>query len=458
MDSKKIFRLIGSLFLLLALPVGVVLVQSAVKYFSKASGIPANLVVDMSTSYGQGTDTWRNLAQGGESNGRMIQPVIPQVKSLRPEYIRIDHVYDFYNPISDNFQKLDQVISDITATGARPFISLSYLPPNLAPNGDIVGTPTNWSDWENLVQRTVEHVSGRSGLGISDVYYEVWNEPDLFGGYKVYGSKNYLDLYLHSVTGATRANNTLPFKFGGPATTGYYDNWMKGLLDFVSQNNLRLDFISWHRYTKKLDDYLSDVSKARGILANYPNLGTKETIISETGPNSENDPVYDGTFGAIHQIASSVVLQNEVTRTFAFEIIDGPSSDKKLWGRWGIFTNEKFGVPEAKPRANAITFLNKMIGGFKLNVFGQGSWVKSLSKKFDSGNTNILVVNYDPNSSHEEVVPIKLVNLSSGNFVFKRIDFLGSSLSQEVATNSAEWSTEQYFKPNSAAIFEVVYK
>ncbi|MCX6706275.1 MAG: hypothetical protein NTV24_04220 [Candidatus Woesebacteria bacterium] len=155
------FKLVGSLFLLLALPLGVILVQSAVKYFSKASGVPANLVVDMTAGYGQSSDTWRNLAQGGEDNGRMLRPVISQVKSLQPEYIRIDHVFDFYDPSSDNFQKLDQVISDILAIGAKPFISLSYMPPNLAQDGDITSIPSDWSLWELLVQKTIEHISGK---------------------------------------------------------------------------------------------------------------------------------------------------------------------------------------------------------------------------------------------------------------------------------------------------------
>jgi len=65
-NRKHAIKLIGVLFLLLALPVGVILVKNAVNYFSKASGFPANLVIDMQTSYGQGSDVWRNLAQGGE--------------------------------------------------------------------------------------------------------------------------------------------------------------------------------------------------------------------------------------------------------------------------------------------------------------------------------------------------------------------------------------------------------
>jgi hypothetical protein len=453
MDRKKILRLVSTIFLFLALPAGVVLVSSAVRYFSRASGLTANLVVDMSTDYGVSPDAWRYLAQGGEDKGRMLAPIIPQIRALQPEYIRIDHVFDFY----DNNQKLDEVIGDITATGAKPFIALSYMPPSISKSGDVNDYPKNWVDWENQVQKIIEHVSGSGGLAISGVYYEVWNEPDLFGDYKIGGSKNYLELYLHTAIGAGRAVNTLPFKFGGPATTGYYKNWMTGLIDYVANNNLRLDFLSWHKYSKNIDDYLQDVDAARGLLASY-NMPDKELIISEMGPNGAVDPVYDNNFGAIHEIATSVVLQNEVDKTFTFEIKDGAASETKYWGRWGLYTNEKFGVPEEKPRAKAFRFLNNMIGGSKLNIFGQGSWVRAMAKKLGNNITRILVVNYDPKGSHEEMVPITLSNLSSQNFTFKRIDFLGGSNSEEVATTSGQWATSQYFKPNSAAIFEVVMK
>jgi len=154
------------------------------------------------------------------------------------------------------------------------------MPPSIAKDGSILNYPNNWADWETKVKEMVEHISGRGGLAISDVYYEVWNEPDLFGRFKIGGSKNYLDLYSHAAIGASRAVNTLPYKIGGPATTGYYENWMRGLLNFVNANGLRLDFLSWHRYSKNLDNYLTDVNGARGLLADY-NLAGREMIITE---------------------------------------------------------------------------------------------------------------------------------------------------------------------------------
>lgn len=446
MNWGKYFKFVVSLFLLLAIPAGVILVQSAIKYFSKASGTPANLVIDMSTDYGKGVDAWRNLAQGGEERGRMLAPVITQVAALRPEYIRIDHVFDYYS----NEQELDAVIGDITKTGAKPFIALSYMPPSIAKGGDINSEPNNWADWENLVQKTIEHISGKNGLAISGVYYEVWNEPDLFGKFTISGSKNYLDLYLHTALGAGRAANTLPFKFGGPATTGYHDNWMSSLVGFASANNLRLDYLSWHAYSKNLDDFDAQIGQARRF--------GKELVMSEMGPNGANDSTYDNYFGAIHEIAvSTAMFHASVGKTFTFEIIDGPG-EKKFWGRWGLYTNPKFGAPEAKPRAQAISFLNSMIGGSTLQVIGEGSWVRGMAKKISDKLTRILIVNYDPVGTHEEFVPVTFINLPSQNFTLKRIEFFGSSFSQDIATASAEWATAQYLKPNSAMIFEVTTK
>jgi len=451
MLTRQYKKLAVVVFLLLAVPLGVFGVKKAVLLFPKAFGVPASFVVDMENEYGVSSDPWNNLAQGGEEKGRMISPVAGEVAKLKPKYIRIDHVFDFYTQ-----EELDVVISDILATGAKPFISLSYMPANIAQGGDITGLPNNWTDWENLVQRTVERISGANGLGIKNVYYEVWNEPDLFGKFKMYGPKNYSELYYHTVIGAQRAKNVHPFKIGGPATTGFYENWMKGLLKYVSSNSLRMDFLSWHRYSKKMADYEDDVRKARELLGYY-DLSGKEMIISEMGPNSEIDPVYDGKFSAIHTLSTAVVLQDEVSMAFNFEIKDGPGNEK-YWGRWGMFTHEKFGKPEKKLRATAISFANNMLGGTKLNMFGQGTYVRGFAKKMNDKITRILIVNYDPRVKNAEVVPLKFVKLPSNEFSYKRIDFAGGSSSVNVVTKDNEWQTQEQFLPGSASIFEIVFK
>ena len=194
-------------------------VGQVVRFYGEAEGIEANLLVDASVSYEPISSVWRNLAQGGEESGvRMLEPVVGDMKSLGPRYIRLDHIYDYYNVVSRgssgnlsfNWASLDATISDILAAGAKPFFALSYMPSAIS-SGDIVGKPVNWSDWQQVVKETVEHYSGTGGMAINDVYYEVWNEPDLFGGYKTYGDKNYLDLYLYSARGAENSKNFFSF-------------------------------------------------------------------------------------------------------------------------------------------------------------------------------------------------------------------------------------------------------
>lgn len=454
-------RILITTVVFLGLLAGVFLVLKQTGFWGKAFGTPANLVVDAGSSFILPGSCWANLAQGGEEQGvRMLAPVISGVKALSPKYIRLDHLYGYYDLVSRgsdgviqyNWAKLDSTINDVLATGAKPFLSLSYTPPALS-GGNVDEKPQSWGEWEKLVQVTVEHYSGVRGMGISDVYYEVWNEPDLFGKFKVSGDKNYLELYLHTAVGAMRAGNVLPFKLGGPATTGLYKNWINGLLVYASRNSLRLDFISWHRYSKSLSDYEKDYINAKSWIENYPQYKDVELIISEAGPNSENDKVYDGAFAASHALATSALLEGDVSKLFLFEIKDGPGPEK-YWGRWGIYTHEKWGAPEAKPRYSAIQFLNNMRGA-KVNVAGEGSWVRAFAKE-ENRTIRLFIVNYDPSGSHSETVPITFTNLPYKSFYARRINYGGPAEGKtQITVEGSSWATVEDLKPNRAIILEL---
>lgn len=458
---KNLLKIFLVFILFIGLALGVYLVGKEVYFFGRAAfGKPANLVINAGSSFSVQEETWKNLGQGGEESGRMLLPVVDKIKALAPRYIRIDHIYDLYDVVRRDgagnlvydWTKLDLTLGDILATGAKPFVSLSYMPPVLT-DGDIVSTPRNWGEWESLVKATIEHISGRGGLNLTGVYYEVWNEPDLFGKFKVSGEKNYLELYLHSAVGASRAANANAFKIGGPATTALYENWVKSLLKFAGERRLRLDFISWHRYSKNLDDFSEDVVKAKSWREEFPVFVNAQLVISELGPNSENDKVYDNSFGAIHTLATTAVLDGEVDRSFNFEIKDGPGPEK-FWGRWGILTHEKFGDPTPKPRYSALAFLNR-IPGDKVNIAGEGTWVKALARG-NNGIVRTLMVNYDPAGRHNEVVPVTFVSLPSLNFTLRKISFGGGSSEINVATTSATWATTETMTPNSAVLLELI--
>lgn len=436
--------------MLAVLSLGVFFLKDKVNLSGKASGTPANLVIDMAASYSVTERPWANLAQGGEEKGRSLEPTISSIRKLNPKYIRIDHIYDYFDVVrpdgSYNWAILDSYIGDIRSMGAKPFLSLSYMPKAFGVNSEI-DMPANLSNWTNLVRATIEHVSGRSGLSIPDVYYEVWNEPDLFGSFKVYPPKNYLDLYIASSNGATGARNVLPFKFGGPATTALYKNWFTALTD--PKLKVRLDFFSWHRYSDSLDNYEQDMKD----ISSWGAPVGMEFFITESGIDSANNEAYDGVTAAIHTLGEAAVTSDKLEGLFSFEVKDGVGNTKN-WGRWGILTHEKWGGVSEKPRFAAISFLNRLSGAERLNIAGQGSFVKAIARK-DKNVYRVLIVNYDPNNKNVEAVPMKFVGLTSDKISVRRIDFLGGSADVPVIVTNKEWSTVQYFRANSASIFEI---
>jgi len=394
------------------------------QYFSRAAAIKANIVIDVAKTSGPFPDRWKALAQGGEESGvRMLEPVVSQIAGLYPRYIRLDHIYDFYEVVSRNssgnlsfdFSKLDQTVCDIYHAGAKPFFSLGYMPQIISEDSSLIGKPKNWNEWSFLVQKTIEHYSGKEmalpcgamdNFWKTDIYYEVWNEPDheTFGKWKYQsGGKSYSDLYFYSVKGAQQSQNVFSFKIGGPVTTALYKNWIQKFLDYVITNNLRIDFISWHHYSKKTNDFTDDIIKLNKWLGESPKYDRYENlpkIISEWGYDSEKNPIADTEVGAAHTVASLRNLINaRLEQSFLFEIKDGPIPS------WGILAYDG----KEKPRYQALKLLNALEGN-QLIVDGEGSNVSVIASKTEE-KVVLILTNYDESGRNYEAVPVTFKNL-----------------------------------------------
>ncbi|NCN82730.1 MAG: hypothetical protein GW947_02070 [Candidatus Pacebacteria bacterium] len=398
---------------------------------------PADIVIDTEGILGPLPRPWRNLAQGGEEASWQLEPVAVQVKQLHPDYIRIDHIFDFYEIVQGSpgnltfdFSQFDKILDGIATTGAKPYIALSYLPPALG-GSDIVSSPERYEDWQLVVQKTIEHVSGTRGL--RDVYYEVWNEPDLFGDWKYYGDKNYLNLYGAAARGAQQARGVQPFKIGGPATTGFYKSWFDALAKYTSENNLRLDFISWHRYDSDVEQFREDIIDIRTWAEKYPQLApTLEFHITEWGHDSENNPGYDNNYGAAHTVAAAIEMVGVVERAFVFEIQDGKDPEgKEHWGRWGLLTHKDFGS-KPKPRYHALKMLDSL-GEQRVQLLGKGTYVKALASKSIEGVYGVVIANFDETGKNAESVPVAFQNLTPGNYTLKKEYLSKSGTTETVA-------------------------
>lgn len=459
------FSLFFLLIILVSLPLLVLQVKKIQKYLSRAEYKPLDLVIEGTKIQGFYEGNFNNLAQGGEvgENGRVvsIEDTKKQLELLKPKLIRIDHIFDLYTKVerTDNrvvidFTELDKILETIGQIGAIPFLSLSYMPTSISKNGEITGPPTDWNLWSDLIRQTVEHVSGIENKNFQGVYYEIWNEPDLFGNWRMWGERDYKILYKYGVAGATSAANVNNFYIGGPSITHPMSNWITGFGDYLEKEKLRLDFLSFHRYSFSADDFLQDLAQIKNWSSNYPILLQAQKIISEFGPSSDNHAIYDNNLGAIFTLSTAAQLAGQVDKVFQFEIKDGPSPKAiQYWGRWGIFTNEKFGLT-AKPRFEALKILSELSGNI-LATSGQGSNTSGLAiqaeKKFQ-----LLLVNYQPFGEivQTELAKFKINNIPNGEYNLSVKNFGNGVNSIEtvyITTNS--YSKILTMTPNSAVVY-----
>ena len=427
--------LIATLLLLVALPFLYIGIQTTHELLTRATGTKAAIIVDTTNLLEPIQPSWNSFAQGGEEQKNMLKPVSNKISELSPRYIRIDHIYDHHRVVRRaasgalefDFKAVDDIVTSIVSTGAKPFFALSYMPQAIA-QSDILSMPRDWNEWALVVERTIERYSGKDGMNLSDVYYEVWNEPDLFGKWKYDGAKNYLTLYEYAVKGAQNAQNVNEFKIGGPATTQLYKNWIVAFADFVTQNKLRLDFISWHRYTTDPTRFATDASEVTGWLFSFPELVSLPRIISEWGFDSDVNTGYDTNLAAAHSVAVIRQAINGYAELFAFEIVDGPDpASRKFWGRWGILTHPSTGATP-KPRFHAFKLL-KALTGQRLRLEGEGTWVTGLAAT-DGQTIRVLLSNYDYGGRNTETVPVTFTHVPPGSYEVKRT-FLGKETTSE---------------------------
>lgn len=454
--SSNVSSIVSLVALIIFLPLFLLVVSQTYTLFTKASGTPANIVVDTTQLLEPiNTTFFHAFAQGGEERGNMLASIESDVKALRPKLIRLDHIYDLHSVVSRtdgqltfDWTALDTTLASIQRTGATPLISLSYMPSVIAKEGSIINPPNDWNEWAFVVQKTIEHISGRGNLNIPGVYYEVWNEPDLaqFGGWKMQGEKNYLTLYQYAAAGAQRARNVAPFSFGGPATTGMYTSWITAL----ARSGARVDFFSWHSYIVDPETYADDQRALVKALLPYPSYTLLPKLITEFGFDGAKNPAYGTMYAAAHTAAVvRQLISGGPTYLFSFELKDGPQDANN---GWGLISHDSTGLKK-KPRYYIYPFLDAM-AGTRLSLKGEGSWVSA----FASVNTNVirvLLVNFDPKGSHSETVPVTFTGLTPATYALRQRIFLGRDTTNTYPISDTSLSVQVILSPQAIALLEL---
>ncbi|MFZ5535645.1 MAG: GH39 family glycosyl hydrolase [Patescibacteria group bacterium] len=455
--SGRTTSIISFLGLIIFLPLFIMAIGSTITILTRASGTPANIVVDTSTRLEPiKTDFYHAFAQGGEEQNDMLQSIAGDVRALRPQVIRIDHLYDSYqvvgrddNGLTFDWTRLDAVVNTIISTGAKPVLALSYMPNVIAKDGVIINPPNDWNEWSLVVQKTIEHYSGKGARNLNGVYYEVWNEPDLaqFGSWKLGGEKNYLTLYRYAAIGANNAQNVNQFFLGGPSTTGLYKNWIIAL----AESGNRLNFFSWHSYLSDPEQFATDQRNIISWLVQYPSYTLLPKLITEFGFTGSKSNGYGTMYGAAHTAAViRQLISGGPTYLMSFQLKDGPNQSDG--SGWGLITHDDNGLKK-KPRYSVYSFIDTM-AGTRMQLTGEGSWVTGFAT-IQNDVMRVLLVNFDSKGSHTEQVPVKFTKLAPGSYKLRERFLFGRDATKPYTVEDGTLTTDVFMPSQSIGILEL---
>jgi hypothetical protein len=236
------------------------------------------------------------LGEGGLSEEPMLANRVTELKALHPAIIRL-FVSEYYEVLSQkssyNFKTLDSMVSNILATGAKPFMSFCLKPKAFFPVIDQDNVePNDYKGWEEFVYTVVKHYVNK-GAGIK--YWEVGNEVDIGedGGtpYR-FKPESYARYFKHTTAAILRADPTA--KVGGPALAWYKSPILPELLRVCSLEKLPLHFVSFHDYNNSPTVIREQIEYVKRLLAKYSDLHA-ETILDEWNVDLFN-PVLDPRF------------------------------------------------------------------------------------------------------------------------------------------------------------------
>jgi xylan 1,4-beta-xylosidase len=308
-----------------------------------------------------------------------------------------------------NFQYVDALFDALLDIGVRPFVEFGFSPRALARETDTVfwwgahgAPPTDLARWTGLVDAVVRHWVARYGPAeVRRWYFEVWNEPNLWGFW--HGTRSeYFALYRATARAVKAVDGLL--RVGGPATSNFVPDarfdgetediasrlvvddqnidalawhpvWVVEFLDFCHREGLPVDFVSTHPYptdwaldahgqgqklTRGADATPTDLALLRKIVSAGPYPDAEIHLTEWNSSSSPRDHTHDTLPAAtyvvravLHALGTADSL-SYWTFTDVFE--EGGAGDELFHGGFGMLTLP--GVP--KPTFHAYRMLHAL--------------------------------------------------------------------------------------------------
>lgn len=154
-----------------------------------------------------------------------------------------------------NWQYIDELFDYLQSIQMKPFVEVGFMPGALASGPQTifwwrgnVTPPKDYQKWDDLIKALVKHWTQRYGeKEVASWYFEIWNEPNLKGGFFTGRQQDYFKLYKETATAIKSVSAS--YRVGGPATAG--NAWIPEMIAFCAQQKVPIDFISTHDYGVK---------------------------------------------------------------------------------------------------------------------------------------------------------------------------------------------------------------
>ena len=272
---------------------------------------------------------------------------------MQPQEVDIDVIFkdfdaDADDPANYDFRATDEYINSIEAVGAKVIYRLGttkifdHYPSH---------PPKDFSKWAKICLNVARHYNEgwANGYHKNILYWEVWNEPEM----KTRWTGTPQQFYELYATVARLFKKEMPHvKIGGYGASDVRGNFFKGFLLYVQENDLPLDFFSWHRYDTSVDMFRRLAISVRELLDLHGFTET-ESILDEWAYFSNNWGLFKDPTGGRKRWELFLESQSMIAASFIaamlIEMLNMPidiatyyQCTPGLW--WSPFNT--FGVPE----------------------------------------------------------------------------------------------------------------
>lgn len=216
--------------------------------------------------------------------------------SVDTAFIFRDFDADADDPASYDFQLTDEYLNVMISAGTEPFFRLGSKIEHWSKKYNTI-PPKDYRKWAEICEHIIAHYTEGWANGFTHkiTYWEIWNEADgrqdeeppekkeCWGGTRA-------QFYEFFAIVAKHLKKRFPhLKIGGPAVCSVdmmkgafhvVKPWVDDFLKYMRDNDVPLDFFSWHGYTNRANNYVIPAIVARKTLDKYGFCST-ESILNE---------------------------------------------------------------------------------------------------------------------------------------------------------------------------------